>query len=56
MDAFSLIIWLLLSTAVGHWGSNRGHSFWFGFIWSIILSPLAGLAIVWASGNKVKND
>ena len=41
-----LSVWITLSLLVGWWNSNRGNSFWVGFLLSAFLSPLIGFIIV----------
>ena len=41
-----LLIWVLLSAAVGGYSRSKGTGFWFGFILSLALSPLIGAIIV----------
>ncbi len=41
-----LLFWLIGSIAVGIWNNSRGHSFFAGFVFSLILSPLLAAIIV----------
>jgi RNA polymerase subunit RPABC4/transcription elongation factor Spt4 len=41
-----LFAWFIFSILVGVWNSNRGNSFWAGFLLSALLSPLIGFIIV----------
>lgn len=52
-----IVIWLLLSVAVGVFSSSRGHSFFAAFCFSVILSPLlAALIIAMRKPNTEKLD
>jgi len=37
-----LILWIVFCGLVDIWAQNRGRSFWFGFLWSLVLSPIVG--------------
>ena len=41
-----IAFWFIMCLAVGAWGSSKGKSFWYGFLFSLILSPLIGAIIV----------
>lgn len=41
-----ILLWLVFAFVVGWGGTQKGRSFWFGFLWSVVLSPLVGLLIV----------
>lgn len=43
--AIIVFLWVLLSYAVGYYGSKRRIGFWMSFFLSIILSPLWGFFI-----------
>jgi len=46
------LIWLVASVIIGWGGTQKGRSFFFGFGWSVVLSPILGLLIVALSGKK----
>lgn len=52
MGIETVILWLILAALVGALASSRGNSFWFAFIWAVLLSPLIGLLIVLLSGKS----
>jgi Na+-driven multidrug efflux pump len=35
-----IFFWIVFSLLVGALASKRGHGFWFGFLTSLVLSPL----------------
>jgi hypothetical protein len=41
-----LVLWVLLSIAVGAYARSKGTSLWFGLALSLVLSPLIGALIV----------
>lgn len=41
-----VLAWLMFTVIVGWGATQKGRSFWFGFLWSVILSPIVGLVIV----------
>jgi hypothetical protein len=41
-----LFLWLVPSFVIGWGGTQKGRSFWFGFLWSFLLTPILGLLIV----------
>jgi fumarate reductase subunit C len=41
-----LVIWIVLSLAVGLYSRSKGTHFWFGFLLSLMITPLIGLLIV----------
>lgn len=44
--------WFFLSLAVGSYSQRLGRGFWWGFLGSLILSPLLGFIIVAIDGRK----
>jgi hypothetical protein len=48
-----IIIWLILSIAVGMISSNQNRGFLLGFILAVMLSPLLGGIVVLCMGEKV---
>jgi len=50
--AIIVFSWLLLSYAVGYYGSKRRIGFWMSFFLSFILSPLWGFLIT-SSSQKI---
>lgn len=52
MNTYTLLLFLGFCVAIGYWSQARGHSFWFGFLWSFFLSPLVGFLIVLVVGKK----
>lgn len=53
---YILIFWLGFTILVGAIGRHRNIGFVFAFIWSILLSPLIGLAITLFSKRKVDTE
>ncbi|MEL6219433.1 MAG: hypothetical protein AAFR79_13355 [Pseudomonadota bacterium] len=47
-----IAVWALASVGVGWVGHRRGQDFWFGFRWSVILSPPLGAALVLLSRRR----
>ena len=39
-------LWLVLAGLVGGWGQRKGHSFWIGFLVSLIFSLIIGVVVV----------
>jgi len=48
------LFWIVFALLVGLWNSNRGNSFWVGFLLSLFLSPLIGFIIVAVTSKNVK--
>nr|DAT27576.1 MAG TPA: Short C-terminal domain [Caudoviricetes sp.] len=48
--------WIIFSFVAGAVGSGRKIGFWGAFLLSIILSPLIGLIIAFASSRKEPNE
>ena len=41
-----VVLWIAFALIVGWGATQKGRSFWFGFLWSAVLSPVVGLVIV----------
>jgi peptidoglycan/LPS O-acetylase OafA/YrhL len=54
MVEFFLLMWFVLSFALGLWNHNRGNGFLIGFFLSFLLSPLIGFFIVVFTRPKKK--
>jgi len=52
MSMFLYVGWILASLVVGILGRNRKLGFWGYFFGSIILSPLVGIILVFASDKR----
>lgn len=52
MDGLVLMFFIGFCIAIGYWSQSNGRSFWFGFLWSFLLSPLIGALIVLVAGKK----
>jgi|GEM_PF-4139936 len=39
------IAWIVLAVLVGWFWTTKGRSFWFGLLWSIVLTPLISFII-----------
>ena len=55
-DSTITVIWfiaILLDVLVGVWNYNRGNSFWVGFLFSLVLSPIIGAIIVGITKKNV---
>ena len=48
----AVIFWIAFCIGIGLWGQNKGRSFWFGFLLSMVLSPVIGAIIVGVAGHK----
>lgn len=55
MELLGIIVWILLSWAVGSYFKNvKGRSFWEGFIGSLFCSPLVGFLFGLISSTNIK--
>jgi hypothetical protein len=48
----STFAWLILAGLVGAWGKRKGHSFWLGFLVSLIFSVIIGAILVLVLKDK----
>jgi hypothetical protein len=48
----STFAWLILAWLVGMWGKRKGHSFWLGFLVSLIFSVIIGAILVLVLKDK----
>lgn len=52
MYILRIIGWLVLSAVIGGWSQSKGRGFWYGFLFSIFLSPIIGAIIVGFSSRR----
>ncbi len=45
MVEFTLLMWFVVSVAIGLWNHDRGNGFLTGFLISLLLSPVVGFFI-----------
>jgi hypothetical protein len=50
---FLVIIWVILSFNLGYAGFKKNEDFWMPFILSVLLSPVAGIFMIWNADPKV---
>ncbi|MBF0450347.1 MAG: hypothetical protein HQK75_06575 [Candidatus Magnetomorum sp.] len=50
-----MIIYLVLCLVIGFFGANRKFGFWGYFFGSIVLTPIIGLLLLFASDKRVLN-
>lgn len=48
------LIWMSFAILVGVLSKSRDSGFWYGFLWSVFLSPIVGVAIVFMT-DDMKN-
>lgn len=52
-----VLIWVTLSVVVGVFSSSKGHSFFGGFVFSLLLSPvIAGLIVAIRKPNVAQQE
>lgn len=56
MEFATFVLWLGFSLIIGAIGRHRNIGFFFAFFWSILLSPLIGLAITLFSKKKFETE
>jgi len=56
MEFFVFTFWLGFSLIIGALGRHRNIGFLFAFLWSILLSPIIGLAITLFSKTRVNQE